>query len=253
MTAAAATTAEWPAGVSKSVTLPIVSIVTPTYNRRRFLPWLIECIKSQTYPHERMEWVVFDDGTDAIRDVLEPHMKELRIVYLRSETKLNIGAKRNRLHEAARGSVIVVMDDDDYYAPERVSHAVSTMNSKRVELVGCTRNHLYYSDDGSIWEVGPYNPKHATFGTMAYTKKYALAHKCDESVIFAEEVSFTDNYKSPLAQLDPMKVMLVICHSENTFSKHKLRESPSPIFKKTSLKLRSFIRRADLREFYAHA
>jgi glycosyltransferase involved in cell wall biosynthesis len=251
MTATA--TVEWPAGLGKSDSLPPVSIVTPTYNRRRFLPWLIECIKAQTYPRERMEWVVYDDGTDKILDVLEPHMKDLRIVYLRSETKLTIGAKRNALHAAARGSVIVVMDDDDYYMPERVSSAVSTLRSRRVEIVGCSRNHLYYTDDGSVWEVGPYRPNHATFGTMAYTKKYALAHKCDETVVFAEEINFTENYKVPLAQLDPMKVMLVICHSENTFSKHPLRETPSPIMKKTSLKLRSFIRRPDLREFYGSA
>jgi len=42
--------------------IPFVSIVTPTYNRRRFIPSLIKMIQTQTYPRDRMEWVVYDDG-----------------------------------------------------------------------------------------------------------------------------------------------------------------------------------------------
>jgi glycosyltransferase involved in cell wall biosynthesis len=238
---AAAAASEWPANLPKRPTHPSVSIVTPTYNRRKFIPMLIEHIKAQTYPAERLEWVVFDDGTDPIEDLLRPHMSTLRIRYIRSDTKLNVGAKRNRLH------------DDDWYSPDRVSHAVQTLRSRKVALVGSTRNHLYFTDDESVWETGPFNPNHGTFGTMAYTKAYAVAHPCDETVTYAEEVAFTKNYTEPLAQLDPMKVMLVICHSENTFSKHALRDKPSPVMKRTGLKLRTFIRNAAMREFYAHA
>jgi len=250
MTAAATA---WPAGLPTSGPRPSVSIVTPTYNRRKFIPWLIECIKAQTYPRAHMEWLVYDDGTDKILDLLTPHMKELNIRYFSSDTKLNVGVKRNFLNVEARGKIIVCMDDDDYYPPERVAHAVGTLQSKKVELVGSTKNQLYFTDDASIWEVGPYGPNHATFGTMAYTKALTLKTRCDETVAFAEEVSFTKNYTIPLAQLDPMKVMLVMCHSENTFNKGKLRDAESPVVRKTSLKLRTFIRKAEMREFYAHA
>jgi glycosyltransferase involved in cell wall biosynthesis len=240
----------WPT-VNK--THPSVSILTPTYNRRRFLPWLIECIRAQTYPRDRMEWVVYDDGTDKIEDLLIPHMKELNIQYFSSDSKLNIGAKRNFLHTKARGEICVTMDDDDYYMPERVAHAVLTLQRNKTTIVGSTRNFLYFTDDGSIWSVGPYGPRHGTFGTMAYTREYARAHPCNEDVTHAEEVNFTESYKAPLAQLDPFKVMLVMCHSENTFSKHKLRDAADPLIKKTDYKLKAFIRDAKLREFYAHA
>jgi glycosyltransferase involved in cell wall biosynthesis len=246
-------TAEWPATLPTSRMMPSVSVVTPTFNRRRFLPWLIECFKSQDYPLERIEWLFYDDGTDKILDVLTPHMKDLNIRYFSSEVKLNIGAKRNFLNVQARGEIIVTMDDDDYYPPERVRHAVGVLLGKKVEIVGSSANHMYYTDDGSIWQSGPYATNHATFGTMAYTKKFGISHLCDESVTFAEEVSFTKTYSEPLAQLDPLKVMLVIAHSENTFNKSKLRDSPSPVFRKTALKLRSFIRKADQRNFYATA
>jgi glycosyltransferase involved in cell wall biosynthesis len=232
-------------------TQPFVSIVTPTYNRRAFIPILIECIQTQNYPRKKIEWVIFDDGTDKIEDLLEPYKKDLEIQYISSDIKLNIGVKRNRLNEMARGDIIVTMDDDDYYYPDRISHAVFVMNSKKANIVGSSRNRLYFTDDGSIWEVGPYNPTHATFGTMAYTKEYTKKHTCDETVVYAEEVSFTNSYKEPLVQLDPEKVMLVICHSENTFNKKKLRDDPTPFFRKTSLKLRNLLKNAKIREFYS--
>ena len=33
-----------------------VSILTPTFNRRKYIPMLIECYKNQTYPTELMEY-----------------------------------------------------------------------------------------------------------------------------------------------------------------------------------------------------
>ena len=36
---------------------PFVSICTPTYNRRMFIPNLIKCFQAQTYPKELMEWI----------------------------------------------------------------------------------------------------------------------------------------------------------------------------------------------------
>jgi len=240
----------WPGKLPKSATKPFVSILTPTYNRRQFLPYLIACIKDQTYPKERVEWVVLDDGSDPIKDLLEPEFRTLNIQYIQSETKLSIGAKRNQLHAAARGEVLVCMDDDDYYPPERVSHAVMTLVSRKVALVGSTRNHVYFVDDGSIWESGPFGPNHATFGTMAYTKTYAVAHPCDETRAYAEEIEFTEKYSTPLAQLDPRKVMLVIAHKGNTYDKSKLRTTNNPGFRTTGLKLNVFVRSKALRDFY---
>lgn len=247
---------------------PFVSIVTPTYNRRKFIPQCIANIKAQTYPLDRIEWLVYDDGTDKIADLVAPEnplVHGLRVRYFSNDTKLNIGVKRNFLHAEAAGEIIVTMDDDDYYSPDRVAHAVQTLigacrpspskpiGSCEDGICGSSRNFMYFTDDASMYEIGPYGPRHATFGTMAYTKAYARKHKCDESVTFAEEIVFTNSYTSPLVQLDPIKVMVVICHSENTFSKDKLRKSDNPFIKRSGFKLRQFIRDAKAREFYSTA
>ena len=243
----------WPASLPRSDTHPPVSLLTPTYNRLAFLPKLAQHIVAQTYPKDRMEWIVLDDGGESAATVmadLAAKHKELRIRYIRSETKCTIGAKRNRLHREAAGQILVTMDDDDWYSPDRVAHSVFVMRSKKVPLVGSSQNFLFYADDKSIWQTGPWGPNHATFGTMAYTKEYAVAHPCNETVTHAEEIEFTERYAAPLHQLDSRKVMLVMCHGANTFSKHALRETPSPVMQPTTLKLSNFIKSAALREFY---
>jgi hypothetical protein len=113
---------------------------------------------------------------------------------------------------------------------------------------------MYYTDIKTIYKLGPYAPTHATNGTMAWRKSYADSHVYDETVTHAEEKSFLDGYKHPMIQLNPMKVMLVMSHSDNTFDKKKMREQPdNPYVKKTTMKLRDFIRDGAVREFFATA
>jgi hypothetical protein len=143
------------------------------------------------------------------------------------------------------------MDDDDYYFPERVSAAVTALQKNpTVDLVGSSHIYMYFTDTKEIYSIGPYFPLHATNGTMAWTQRYASTHTYDETVAFAEEKSFLEDYNNPLIQLDPIKVMLVISHSDNTFDKTQLRTNKNPLIKRTNLKLNDFIKNQELREFF---
>lgn len=239
---------------------PFVSLVTPTYNRRRFIPHLIQMVENQDYKKDRMEWIVLDDGQDKVKDLFDAASKRLPFVrYIALDEKLTIGAKRNRLNEEAKGSIVVAMDDDDYYPPCRVSAVVNAFKQKQnqaVELCGASEIYMYYSDIKTIYKLGPYNANHATNGTMGWRASYAKTHKYDEMVTHSEERSFLEDYKHPMIQLDPFKVMLVMSHSENTFDKKKLREQENPYIKKTEMKLKTFIKEKnekELREFFANA
>jgi glycosyltransferase involved in cell wall biosynthesis len=235
----------------------IVSVITPTYNRRRFIPYLIQCYDAQTYKKESMEWIILDDGQDKVDDLFTEAAKKIpNIRYIPLDEKLTIGEKRNRLNDEARGSIIVAMDDDDYYPPERVSHVVARFsNTKDIQLAGSSEVYMYYSDIKEIYKLGPYNRNHATNGTMAWRKSYANAHRYDDTVTHAEERSFLDDYKNPMIQLDPFKVMLVMSHSENTFDKTKMRDDvgKNPFIAKTTYKLKDFIKDPDMRTFFANA
>jgi len=233
---------------------PFVSIVTPTYNRRKFIPTLIKCFLEQTYPKARVEWIVLDDGSDPVEDVFKNYSENLSMLrYIRETTKMTIGAKRNRLNQEAKGAIIVAMDDDDYYPPERVAHVVRKFQQNPgVELAGASEVYMYYTDIKTIYKLGPYHANHATNGTMAWRKSYALTHAYDETVTHAEEKSFLEEYRNPMIQLDPRKVMLVFAHTENTYNKTAIRDQPNnPFVKKTVFKMRDFIRNATIRGFFA--
>jgi glycosyltransferase involved in cell wall biosynthesis len=237
-------------------TFPFVSVITPTYNRRCFIPAAIECYKHQTYPKDRMEWIILDDGTESVEDLFTAAAIAIpNIRYIRQVEKLNIGAKRNRLNKEAKGDIIVAMDDDDYYPPERVSHCVQRLRAIRlVDVVGSSEMYFYFTTRKEIWKFGPMPmPNHTTNGPMAYRRSYAKNHSYDESVTHAEESSFLNSYMSPVSQLDSRKCMLVIAHSQNTYNKEKLIDGSNPFMKKTSMKLKDFIRDTKLRNFYSSA
>jgi glycosyltransferase involved in cell wall biosynthesis len=233
---------------------PFISLITPTYNRARFIPILIKCVLHQDYPKNRMEWIVYDDGSESVEHLFKdvksvfPNFK-----YIYVSEKVNIGAKRNRLNKEAIGAIIVAIDDDDYYPPQRVSHVVAKFKQNPTyELAGSSEIYMYYTDIKTIYCLGPYNKNHATNGTMAWKRSYALKNSYDETVTHAEEKSFLESYRNPMIQLDPMKVMLVMSHDENTFNKKGMREqSNNPYVKKTQLKLNNFIKEGNLRKFYS--
>jgi glycosyltransferase involved in cell wall biosynthesis len=170
-----------------------------------------------------MEWIILDDGEDCVKDIFDgPAAKGIpNIRYIRLEEKLLIGAKRNILNREAKGSILVAIDDDDYYSPKRVSHVVKKLTSSPLQVAGSSEVYLYYTDVKQIYKFGPYGENHATNGTMAWKKEYANTHSYDETVAFAEERSFLVNYTTPLIQLDPLQVMLVMSHSDNTYNKNK--------------------------------
>ena len=234
---------------------PFVSVLTPTADRRKFIQYAIQMFRAQTYPQERMEWIVLDDGTDKVGDLFAASgLKNVRYVALPDGERLKIGAKRNRLNKLAKGDICVCWDDDDYYPPERVRLAVTKLCSapgRSIPVAGCTKLFMYYADRQEIWSIGPYNPNHCTNGTMAYWRTYTKDHHYDDSAEKAEERKFMDDWKTRVIQMDPYDVMLVICHTRNTFDKRVLLQQNNPTMKKTDFKLKRFVKEKKIAEFYS--
>ena len=225
---------------------PFVSLCTPTFNRRHFFPILFEMFKLQTYPKERMEWIIIDDGTDKIGDLIKTSGIK-QITYIELPEKLKLGKKRNLMHNYCKGSIIIYVDDDDYFPPERVSHSVELlMNSKNGELIaGSSEIYLYFKDKG-LYQFGPYRPNHATAGTFAFKRELLEITRYDDNVSIGEESYFLKNYTIPMIQLNPIKTILVFPHNHNTFDKVKLldnyNENFGPIKKCVDKSIDNFIK-----------
>ena len=180
--------------------LTFVSICTPTFNRRPFIPFMIKCFEHQTYPKDRMEWIIIDDGTDPIDDLV-CHIPQVKYFYY--EEKMLLGKKRNLMHSKCSGDILVYMDDDDYYPPERVSHAVETLQENPSFLIaGSSELHIYFDSRNKIFQCGPYKINHSTAATFAFKKELLRQTKYDESNGMAEEKAFLKNYTIPLKNLN---------------------------------------------------
>ena len=231
--------------------LPFVSICTPTFNRRPFILSMIKCFDHQDYPKDRMEWIIIDDGTDKIGDMVT-HIPQVK--YFPLEKKLLLGHKRNLMHEKTKGDIIIYMDDDDYYPPERVSHAVDRLQKNPAALcAGSSEIYIYFKHIQKMYQFGPYGPSHSTAGTFAFRRELLKLTRYEDSAALAEEKHFLKNYTIPFVQLDSVKTILVFSHEHNTFDKRRLLENAHPQFTKESDKtVELFVKEADLRDFYTN-
>ena len=229
--------------------LPFVSICTPTFNRRPFWESTIKCFNHQDYPKENMEWIIIDDGTDKIEDLV----KDIeQVKYYSYDTKMPLGKKRNIMHEKSKGDILVYMDDDDYYPKERVSHAVNMLLTHPNALcAGASEIYIWFKHIQSMYQFGPYGPNHATAGTFAFKRELLKDHKYDDNAALAEEKAFLKNYSVPFVQLEPKKTILVFSHIHNTFDKKKLLENGENKFqKKCNRTVDEFVKEEDLKKFY---
>lgn len=222
---------------------PMVSVCTPTFNRRPFIPIMFECFRNQTYPMSRIEWIIVDDGTDKIEDLIkEANIPQIK--YFKVDKKMKLGEKRNFMHTHVTGSIIVYMDDDDYYPPERISHAVERLTQNRDALcAGSSEIYIYFKHIKKMYQAGPYGPNHATAGTFAFRVELLKKTKYNENASLAEEKEFLKDYTIPFVQLDPLKTILVFSHEHNTFDKRKLLENTHPdYFRESSKTVDMFIK-----------
>ncbi len=235
---------------TKLKNVPFVSICTPTFNRRPFIPILIKCIQNQTYPKDKIEWIIIDDGSDKIEDLVIniPYVK-----YIKLESKMSLGKKRNFINNKAKGDIIIYMDDDDYYPPERIQHAVDTLKSNPKALcAGSSIMHIYFKDMDKMYQFGPYGPNHATAATFAFRKELLDITNYDDTAEFAEEKYFLKNYTIPFVQLEHSKTILVVSHNHNSFDKKYLlnNNQNNPNVKLSNLKVEDFIKEEEIRKFF---
>ena len=230
---------------------PFVSLCTPTFNRRPFIPAMIKCFEHQDYPKDRVEWIIIDDGTDKIEDLVK-HIPQVK--YFKYDKKMSLGEKRNLMHDKSKGEFLVYMDDDDYYPPDRISHAVQKLlDNPQALCAGSSIIYIWFKHINEMWQFGPYGPNHATAGTFAFRRELLKISRYENHAALAEEKAFLKDYTIPFVQLDPLKSILCFSHQHNTFDKKKLLDMPNPQFSKPiELTAEDVIKNKELLNFYKY-
>ena len=200
---------------------PYVVCICPTYNRIKFLPNLLYMFNYQTYPKDRMLLLILDDSDNSNEDIINDSKLD-NVKYVYSKDRINLGKKRNMLNDIAiqlKAEYIICFDDDDYYPEDKISYTIRMMISRKSLISGCTTIYVYYTSLKKIYKFGPYNDNHCTNGTMAYHVDFIKNRKYDDDALKSEEKSFLNNFSEPILQLEPLKNILCISHTNNTVDK----------------------------------
>jgi glycosyltransferase involved in cell wall biosynthesis len=100
--------------------LPLVSIVTPSYNQGRFLKRTIDSVLMQSYPN--IQYVVIDGGsTDESVEILRSYRDRF---YWKSEPDRGQTHAINKGLARAKGEILAYLNSDDILAPRAVERVV---------------------------------------------------------------------------------------------------------------------------------
>ncbi len=119
-----------------------VSIVIPVYDRREMLAKTLAALTHQTWPRDRMQVVIADDGSrDGVEEVVERHRESFDLVHVRQADRgYRLAEVRNRATRVAKHDAIVMLDCDVLPVPGLVEAFVRLLAvSDRAVLLGPRR------------------------------------------------------------------------------------------------------------------
>lgn len=96
---------------------PLVSILIPTFNRRRYLAQALASALRQTYPS--IEVIVINDGGEDVGDIVQSFADQ-RVVFINRRQNRGKAYSLNEALSRASGKYITYLDDDDMYYPYHV-------------------------------------------------------------------------------------------------------------------------------------
>lgn len=175
----------------------MITIFTPTYNRKEKLNSLYTSLLNQNY--KDFEWLIVDDGsTDGTNNYIKELQKEnkinIRYIYKKNEGKMSAV---NIAHQEAFGDCFMTIDSDDELMPNILSVLVRDFKKieKKEELAGIVYLASYKGNAKEI--IGDKLPKNGT--ECPYTDlslKYKI--KGDKATLW--KTSVLRNYMFPIIE-----------------------------------------------------
>jgi len=112
----------------------MISVIMLTFNREQFVSRAIESILAQTY--RDFEFIIVDNGsTDRSGQIAEEYEdSRIRVIH---RDRGNIGSGRNTGLDAARGSYIAFIDDDDWAEPDFLEFLLELLEESSADVSIC--------------------------------------------------------------------------------------------------------------------
>ena len=215
-----------------------VSILICFYERPHFLPLIIHNLKSQTFLQKflnQSELIIVDDSSKDLRLDIDRLKRELilllpDITYICNETKLTIGEKRNVLCRNAKYNALIFMDDDDYYFPSYIEYSLFSLYKRGKSLVGskcmlfCFVNHDYKK-----MSINCVSTRQIHEATICMLKSHFDVTGGFNERGNGEGSKLIDGHENKInSKLDISKLMVCICHSQNSCNKDMFLKIAQP-------------------------
>lgn len=172
----------------KPAALPLVTIVTPSFNQASYLEETIKSVLGQTYPH--IEYIIMDGGsTDGSVDIIKKY--EDKLGYWESVKDKGQTDAINKGFNRAKGDILAWLNSDDTYAS---SHTVADAVNY---LVAHPETALVYADCDFINEAGDVIGKFASRQTDYAKLRSGFVHIPQQTMFFRAK------YWKELGPLDP--------------------------------------------------
>jgi glycosyltransferase involved in cell wall biosynthesis len=170
--------------------LPLVSIITPSYNQVRFIEVTLRSVLEQDYPN--IEYLVVDGAsTDGSVEIIRRYAD--RLAWWASEKDSGQSEAVNKGLRRARGEIVGWLNSDDLYLPGAVSAAVAAFRSR-------PEAGLVYGDALAIDADGkPFNVMHARQYTLADLMTFNII--CQPAAFMQRSVLEQVNYLDPAYHL----------------------------------------------------
>jgi len=135
----------------------MVSVIMPTFNRRKIIIHAIESVLQQT--HKNFELIIVDDGsTDDTYKSVKKYEHDNRIRFERIAHR-GVSAARNIGLDMAQGEIIFFLDSDNIWVPYFLKTMVVYMLHGRLEasycgikIFGDDNSMYFFRGDEFIWE-----------------------------------------------------------------------------------------------------
>jgi hypothetical protein len=218
--------------------LPNISILTPTFNRKKFLPLMFYNIYHFTYPKEKIEWNILESNDNSLNNYeklfddkseitgLENSLG-IKINYEYIDKRFSIGEKRNWLSNTSSHGYLINMDDDDLYLPTYLNHSIDILMNTNKDITG------------SLDMLFIYPQKNYQCSLIRCVKDFKLYHEatlCMKKEFFmrcnqygnsnkGEGQNICKNHKSKCGMSDITKCMICVCWDGNTVNKDKFLDN----------------------------
>lgn len=111
--------------MKKQQPLPIISVISPTLNSEQDLPKLINSIKRQEYPTDKIEVIISDGGStdNTIKIAKQNHITIVNNKYVFAEPGIYLGMQK------AKGELLMVLAPDNIYEDEHAFKKIADIFS----------------------------------------------------------------------------------------------------------------------------